>query len=53
MRTAAYTLMDHKRHEKAIRELQILQITEFIEQCRRILKEHIDKMSPDRIPIKI
>jgi hypothetical protein len=47
-----YTLSDSKRNE-VIRELQIPQITEFIEQYRRKWKEHVNRMSSDRIPKRI
>jgi hypothetical protein len=33
-----------------ITELQISQITEFIYQHRKNWKEHVDRMSSDRIP---
>jgi hypothetical protein len=48
-RTAGYTRWDHKRNE-ILTELQISQITEFIYQYRKIWKEHVDRMSSDRIP---
>jgi hypothetical protein len=34
-RSMAYALSDHKRNEEIMTELQILQITEFIEKCRK------------------
>jgi hypothetical protein len=34
-RAVEYTLSDHKRNEEIMRELQIPQIPEFIEQYRR------------------
>jgi hypothetical protein len=49
-RTAGYTRWDHKRNEDILTELQILQITEFICQYRKNWKEHVDRMSSDRIP---
>jgi hypothetical protein len=49
-RTAGYTRWDHKRNEDILTELQISQITEFIYQYRKNLKEHVDRMSSDRIP---
>jgi hypothetical protein len=49
-RTARYTRWDHKRNEDTLTELQMSQITEFIYQYRKSCKEHIDRMSPDRIP---
>jgi ribosomal protein L20 len=39
MRSAGYTLLDHKRKEYIVRELWIPQITEFIEQYRKNYKE--------------
>jgi hypothetical protein len=41
-----------KEMKKIMRELQIPHVTEFIEQCRKICKEHIDMMSSD-IPKRI
>jgi hypothetical protein len=41
-RTAGYTHWDHKRNEDIL--------TEFIYQYRKNLKEHVDRMSCDRIP---
>jgi hypothetical protein len=49
-RTAGYTRWDHKRNEGILTELQISQITEFIYQYRKNCKEHVDRMSSDRIP---
>jgi hypothetical protein len=49
-RTAGYTGLDHKRNEHILTELQISQRTEFIYQYRRNWKEHVDRMSSDRIP---
>jgi hypothetical protein len=48
-----YTLSDSKRNEEVMRELQIPQITECIEQYRRNRKEHVERMSSDRIPNRI
>jgi hypothetical protein len=39
MRSAGYTLLDHKRKEDIMGELRIPQITEFIEQYRRNCRE--------------
>jgi hypothetical protein len=50
MRTAGYTRWDHKRNEDILTELQVSQITEFIHQYRKNWKEHVDRMSCDRIP---
>jgi hypothetical protein len=49
-RTAGYTSWDHKRNEDILTELQISQITEFIYQYTKNWKEHVDRMSSDRIP---
>jgi hypothetical protein len=49
-RTAGYTRWDHKRKEDILTELRTSQITEFIYQYRKNWKEHVDKMSSDRIP---
>jgi hypothetical protein len=49
-RTAGYTGWDHKRNEDILTELQISQITQFICQYRKNWKEHVDRMSSDRIP---
>jgi hypothetical protein len=40
----------HKRNEHILTELQMSQITEFIWQYRKNWKEHVDRMSSDRIP---
>jgi hypothetical protein len=48
-RAAGYTGWDHKRNEDNLTELQISQITEFICQYRKNWKEHVDRMSSDRI----
>jgi hypothetical protein len=49
-RTAGYSRWDHKRNENILIELQMSQITEFIYQYRKNWKEHVDRMSSDRIP---
>jgi hypothetical protein len=49
-RTAGYTRWDHKRIEDILTELQNSQVTEFIYQYRTNWKEHVDRMSSDRIP---
>jgi hypothetical protein len=49
-RTAGYTGWDHKRSEDILTELQISQITEFICQFMKNWKEHVDRISCDRIP---
>jgi hypothetical protein len=49
-RTAGYTRWDHKTNEDILTELQISQITEFICQYRKNWKEHVDRISSDRIP---
>jgi hypothetical protein len=49
-RTAGYTSWDHKRNEDILTELQMSQKTEFICQYRKNWKEHVDRMSSDRIP---
>jgi hypothetical protein len=46
---AGYSLSDHKGNEEIMRELQIPQITEFIEQYRRNWNEHVHRMCSDRI----
>jgi hypothetical protein len=48
-RIAGYTRWDHKRND-ILTELQMSQITEFIYQYRKNWKEHVDRMSSDRIP---
>jgi hypothetical protein len=48
-RTAGYIRWDHKINEDILTELQILQITEFIYQYKKNWKEHVDRMSSDRI----
>jgi hypothetical protein len=50
MRTAGYTHWDHKRNEDILTELQMSQITEFTYQYRKNWKEHVERMSYDRIP---
>jgi hypothetical protein len=42
--------LDHERNEDILTELQISQITQFIYQYRKNWKEHVDRMSSDRIP---
>jgi hypothetical protein len=49
-RTAGYTRWGHKRNEDILTELQISQITEFTFQYRKNWKEHVNRMSSDRIP---
>jgi hypothetical protein len=49
-RTAGYICWYHKRNEGILTELQMSQITEFICQYRKNWKEHVDRMSSDRIP---
>jgi hypothetical protein len=49
-RTAGYICSDHKRNEDILTELQISPITEFMYQYRKNWKEHVDRMSYDRIP---
>jgi hypothetical protein len=49
-RTEGYIRWDHKRNEDILTELQISQITEFICQYRKNWKEHVNRMSSDRIP---
>jgi hypothetical protein len=49
-RTAGYTRWDHKRNDDILTELQMSQITEFMCQYRKNWKEHVDRMSSDRIP---
>jgi hypothetical protein len=51
-RTAGYGLLDHKRNE-IMKELHTPQITNSIEKYRRNWKEHVGRMSSDRIPKKI
>jgi hypothetical protein len=48
-RTAGCSCWDHRRNEDILTELQISQITEFIYQYRTNCKEHVDRMSSDRI----
>jgi hypothetical protein len=48
-RTAGCIRWDHKRNEDILTELQMSQITEFIYQYRKNRKEHVDRMSSDRI----
>jgi hypothetical protein len=48
-RTAGYTRWDHKRNKDILTELQISLITEFIYQYRKNWKEHVDRMSSDKI----
>jgi hypothetical protein len=49
-RTAGYNRWDHKSNEDILAELQISQITEFTYQYRKNWKEHVERMSSDRIP---
>jgi hypothetical protein len=49
-RNAGYTRWDHKRNGDTLTELKMSQITEFIYQYRKNLKEYVDKMSSDRNP---
>jgi hypothetical protein len=49
-RTAGYSCWNHRRNEDVLTELQMSQITEFIYQYRTNWKEHVDRMSSDRIP---
>jgi hypothetical protein len=49
-RTAGYTRWDHKINEDILTELQILQTTEFIYRYRKNWKQHVDRLSSDRIP---
>jgi hypothetical protein len=42
--------VDHKRNEDILTKLQMSQITEFMYQYRKNWKEHVDRMSSDRIP---
>jgi hypothetical protein len=50
LRTAGYIRWDQKRNEDILTELQMSQITEYIYQYRKNWKEHVDRMSSDRIP---
>jgi hypothetical protein len=50
LRTAGYTGWDHKRNEDILKELQMSQITEFVYQNRKNWKEHVDRITSDRIP---
>jgi hypothetical protein len=45
-----YTLSDSKRNKGDRKELHI---TEFMEQCRRNRKEHVEMANSDRIPKRI
>jgi hypothetical protein len=47
-RIAGYTRWDHRRNEDILTESQISQTTEFIYQCRKNWKEHVDRMRSDR-----
>jgi hypothetical protein len=49
-RTVRYSCWDHRRNEDILTDLQMSQITEFIYQHRKNCKEHVDRMSFDRIP---
>jgi hypothetical protein len=49
-RTAGYTRRDDKINEDILTELQMSHITELIYQCRKKWKEHVDRISSDRIP---
>jgi hypothetical protein len=49
-RTAGYTRWEHKINEDILTELQILQTTEFIYRYRKNWKQHVDRLSSDRIP---
>jgi hypothetical protein len=39
-----------QKNEDILTELQLSQITEFLYQYRKNWKEHVDRMSSDRIP---
>jgi hypothetical protein len=43
-----YSLSDHERNEEIMREIQIPQMLEFMEQYGRNCMEHIFRMSSDR-----
>jgi hypothetical protein len=47
-RTAGYTCWDHERND-ILTDLQMSQLTEFIYQYRKNWKEHVERMSSDRI----
>jgi hypothetical protein len=47
--TVGYTRWDHKRNEDILTELQMSQTAEFICQYRKNWKEHVDRISSDRI----
>jgi tRNA G10 N-methylase Trm11 len=48
-RTAGYTRWDHKRNEDILAELRMSQITEFIYKYMKNWKDHVDRMSSERI----
>jgi hypothetical protein len=52
-RVAGYALSVSKRAEEIMRELQIPELTEFIEKFRRNWEKHTDRMSSDRSPKKL
>jgi hypothetical protein len=47
--TAGHIRWNHKRNEDILIELQLSQITEFIYQYRKNWKEHVNRISSDRI----
>jgi hypothetical protein len=48
--TAGCTLSEYERNEDILRELQIPQVTGFMEQCRRNWKVDIDRMRSRQQP---
>jgi hypothetical protein len=49
-KTAGYSLLNRKRNKEIMKELHTQQITEFTEKYKRNWKEHVGRMSADKIP---
>jgi hypothetical protein len=53
-RTLGYTLFDHKRNEELMdivdKQLKTTPIIDFVTQYRKNWKEHVHRMTPDRMP---
>jgi hypothetical protein len=50
IRTLGYTLFDHKRNELMDKQLKITPIIDFVTQNWKNWKEHVHRMTPERIP---
>jgi hypothetical protein len=49
-KTAGFTLWDHKRNERILKNLKVEPIPKFIQNYRGNWMEHIERMDSSRIP---